>query len=296
MSRSPFASTVTVGEAVPCGTPILRFLEMRFASVPTGIWEDRLDNGLVTGADGAAFSRGTLVSPMMVLHYFREVPHEEPIPFTEAVVYEDAHLIVACKPHFLPVIPSGKFVNETLLTRLRVHFDEPELTPVNRIDRETAGLVLFSRQKKSRGLYQGLFMDRKVHKTYEALSAFAMAGDGPCRVENRLAAGEPWFRMAEVEGAVNAISTIEKIDSHGGETLYRICPLTGKKHQIRLHMCALGTPILNDRFYPTLLDEAPPDYKNPLKLLAKTLRFIDPISGKEHHFASPRSLFDPQSQ
>lgn len=290
MSRSPFASTVTVGEAVPRETPILFFLEGRFPSIPVGIWEARLESGLVTDTKGASLSRETLVSPMMVLHYFREVDHEEPIPFQEEVVYSDDHLIVACKPHFLPVIPSGKFVNETLLTRLRRRFNAPDLIPVNRIDRETAGLVLFSRQKKSRGLYQGLFMNRQVSKVYEALSASHSAIDGPFQVENRLVEGEPWFRMKEEAGTPNAISTIERVAFHGRGALYRIRPLTGKKHQIRLHLCTIGAPILNDRLYPTLLDEAPPDYENPLRLLAKELRFIDPLSGKSHHFVSPRSL------
>ncbi|BCS97319.1 hypothetical protein DSLASN_29510 [Desulfoluna limicola] len=290
MSRSPFASTVTVGEAVPCGTPILSFLEGRFPSIPVSTWEARLDGGLVTDDKGEAMSREAQVSPMMVLHYFREVADEEPIPFYEEVVFKNDHLIVACKPHFLPVIPSGKFVNETLLTRLRKRFDTPDLTPVNRIDRETAGLVLFSRQKKTRGLYQGLFMDRQVSKVYEAVSEHLATGDGPFHVENRLVKGEPWFRMKEEQGPPNAVSTIEIIAPHVKGALYRIRPVTGKKHQIRLHMSSIGAPIQNDPLYPTLLDEAPPDYENPLKLLAKELSFIDPLSGKAARFVSPRSL------
>lgn len=290
MSRSPFASTVTVGEAVSCGTPILSYLEARFPSIPVSVWEARLEGGLVTDDKGGALSRDAQVSPMMVLHYYREVEDEEPIPFYEEVVFENDHLIVACKPHFLPVIPSGKFVNETLLTRLRKRFDTPDLIPVNRIDRETAGLVLFSRQKKTRGLYQGLFMDRKVSKAYEAVSEHLPAGQGPFHVENRLVKGEPWFRMKEEQGTPNAVSTIDIIAPHGSGALYRVRPVTGKKHQIRLHMSSIGAPIQNDPLYPTLLDEAPPDYENPLKLLAKELSFIDPISGKAVHFVSPRSL------
>ncbi len=290
MSRSPFASTVTVGEAVPPGTPVLLFFEGRFPSIPLHIWEERLEQGLVTDAEGAVLSRESRVSPMMVIHYFREVAWEAPIPFKEAVIYQDDHILVACKPHFLPVIPSGKFVNETLLTRLKIRFDAPDLIPVNRIDRETAGLVLFSRQKRSRGLYQGLFMNRQVSKVYEALSAFSSAEAGPFRVENRLGAGDPWFRMKAVDGPINATSLIERIAPHGQGALYRIRPITGKKHQIRLHLCSIGAPILNDRLYPTLWEEAPPDYENPLKLLAKELSFVDPISGKSHHFVSPRSL------
>ncbi|WP_300667395.1 pseudouridine synthase [Desulfoluna sp.] len=290
MSRSPFASTVTVGEAIPEGTPILAFLETRFPTIPLDIWASRLDGGLVTDAQGRPLSHATRVSPMMVLHYFREVAYEEPVPFVEEVIYADDHLIVACKPHFLPVIPSGKFVNETLLARLRKRFDTPDLAPVNRIDRETAGLVLFSRQKKSRGLYQSLFMDRKVSKVYEALSLSRPETEGPFHVENRLVSGDPWFRMKVEAGTPNAMSTLECLSPRGKGGLYRICPLTGKKHQIRLHMCAIGAPIANDRLYPILLEEAPPDYENPLKLLAKEVLFTDPISGKACHFVSPRSL------
>lgn len=290
MSRSPFASKVTVGEGVAAGTPVLAFLAARFPKVPVSTWEGRLDGGLVTDGEGHALSRAARVAPMMVLRYFREVAHEAPIPFAEEVIYADDHLIVACKPHFLPVIPSGKFVNETLLTRLRKRFDAPELTPVNRIDRETAGLVLFSRRKQTRGLYQGLFMDRKVSKAYEALSLTRPDAEGPLRVENRLVSGDPWFRMREEAGAPNALSSIELIAPRGKGGLYRIRPVTGKKHQVRLHMCAIGAPIQNDRLYPTLLDEAPPDYDNPLKLLAKEVSFTDPVSGTPRRFVSPRSL------
>ena len=290
MSRSPYASTVTVGEAIPCGTPILSFLGTRFPSIPVSTWEARLEDGLVTDGKGGVLSRNAQVSPMMVLHYFREVADEEPIPFYEEVVFENDHLIVACKPHFLPVIPSGKYVNETLLTRLRNRFDASDLIPVNRIDRETAGLVLFSRQKKTRGLYQGLFMDRQVSKVYEAISEHLAVGEGPFRVENRLVKGEPWFRMKEEQGTPNAVSTIDIIAPHVKGALYRIQPVTGKKHQIRLHMNSIGAPIQNDPLYPTLLDESPPDYEHPLKLLAKELSFVDPISGKAVRFVSPRSL------
>jgi len=290
MSRSPFASTVTVGEAVPAGTPILEFLAARFPAVPSGVWEARLDSGLVTDEKGAALTRDAVVVPMMVLRYYREVAHEDPIPFAEEVVHVDDHLIVACKPHFLPVIPAGKFVNETLLIRLRNRFNTPELIPVNRIDRETAGLVLFSRRKETRGLYQGLFMERKVSKVYEAVSLNRPEAGGPFRVENRLVEGHPWFRMKEGAGPSNAVSTIELIASKGTGGLFRISPVTGKKHQVRLHMCAIGAPIENDRLYPDLLDEAPPDFERPLKLLAKEVRFTDPVSGEPRHFISPRSL------
>ncbi|VVS92075.1 pseudouridine synthase [Desulfoluna spongiiphila] len=290
MSRSPFASTVTVGEAVPSGTPILDFLGARFPAVPPGIWEARLDGGLVTDERGGTLSRTARVEPMMVLRYFREVAHEDPIPFDEEVIHVDDHLIVACKPHFLPVIPAGKFVNETLLTRLRKRFDTPDIIPVNRIDRETAGLVLFSRLKESRGLYQGLFMERKVSKVYEAVSLNRPERGRSFHVENRLVEGHPWFRMTEDAGSPNAVSDIELIAPRGAGGLYRISPVTGKKHQVRLHMCAIGAPIENDRLYPDLLDEAPPDFERPLKLLAKEVRFTDPVSGEPRHFISPRSL------
>lgn len=290
MSRSPYASTVTVGEAVPSGTPILAFLEARFPAVSSDVWEARLDSGLVTDEKGAALTRDAVVSPLMVLRYYREVAHEDPIPFAEEVVHVDDHLIVACKPHFLPVIPAGKFVNETLLTRLRNRFDNPELIPVNRIDRETAGLVLFSRQKETRGLYQGLFMEKKVSKVYEALSLSRPDGVGPFHVTNRLVKGDPWFRMAVGEGPCNAESTIELMEPKGAGGLFRISPVTGKKHQVRLHMCAIGAPIENDRLYPDLLDEAPPDFERPLKLLAKEVRFIDPVTQTPRRFISPRSL------
>lgn len=290
MSRSPFASKATAPDHVRPGTTLMDFLVARFPKIPASVWAARFRRALITNDKGEALTAESLLLPGMAVHYFREVEDEEPIPFQEQVIHEDAHLIVACKPHFLPVIPSGKFVNETLLTRLQKRFDEPDLTPINRIDRETAGLVLFSRKKESRGLYQGLFMDRKVGKVYEALSHHRPDTPGPFDIENRLVKGDPWFRMAQEPGESNAISRIELVEPRGEGGLFRIVPLTGKKHQIRLHMCAIGAPIANDPFYPTLQDEAPENYAAPLKLLAKEIRFTDPVTGEPRHFISPRLL------
>ena len=290
MSRSPFPSKVTVPDRVRWSS-VLAFLLERFSTIDAGVWQERLQSGLVTTAEGLPLKAESPVFPGMRIHYYREIVHEEKIPFEEAVLYEDEHLVVACKPHFLPVIPSGRFVRETLLTRLQIRLGEPDLTPVNRIDRETAGLVLFSRKKETRGLYQSLFMNRQVEKVYEALSESCPEGPGPFVVENRLIKGEPWFRMKEETGEINAVSRIEKVETQGADTLFRVAPLTGKKHQIRLHMCRIGAPIKYDPFYPELKEQAPDDFTSPLKLLSKELRFKDPRTGQMRHFISKRTLF-----
>ena len=198
---------------------------------------------------------------------------------------------MADKPAFLPVVPAGGYVKETLLARLQAETGIEDLVPLHRLDRETAGLVLFSVDPSTRAAYAGLFSGERIRKTYEAL---AVAATEPAlrewRVENRLESGEPFFRMAIVPGAPNARSTIRLLAWKDGRGRFEIRPETGKKHQIRLHMLAIGYPILNDRLYPELLPEGPPDHAHPLQLLAKRLEFVDPVSGEARCFESEQTL------
>lgn len=226
------------------------------------------------------------------MHYYREVVDEAPIPFLESLLHVDGHLVVADKPHFLPVIPSGGFVEETLLRRLMRRLDNPDLVPLHRIDRATAGLVLFSASRASRSAYQALFQQQLIEKRYEALAPPLPAQAFPKTRRSRLVRGEPFFRTQEVEGEPNSETRIEVMardhtvgrdDDHWRYALY---PITGKKHQLRVHMAALGAPILNDPWYPVLTDRDVDDYQRPLKLLAKALAFVDPLSGERREFES----------
>jgi tRNA pseudouridine32 synthase/23S rRNA pseudouridine746 synthase len=292
MSISASASTVTLPRENPQGfAGILDFLDHRFPRMGREVWAGRIRKKLVTTEDGSPV---TLETPYLAgarVHYYREVEIELVVPFQEKILFLDDHLLVACKPHFLPVVPSGPYVNETLLNRLKQYTCNPDLVPINRIDRETAGLVLFSVQPETRGLFQSLFMDRKVTKTYEAVTLWPdTGGTVPDRMENRIVRGEPWFRNRIVPGNPNAVTRVKLLETRDNRARFRLFPETGKKHQLRLHLSAMGCPIVNDRCYPGLLPKQKDDWDRPLQLLSKQVAFMDPISGEERVFTSSRTL------
>lgn len=262
----------------------------RFPAVSRERWSDRFLRGLVLDALQQPLP---LDAPYRVgarVFYFREVPQETPIPFTETVLYRDDHLLVADKPHFLPVMPAGRFVEETLLRRLIRRFDNPDLVPLHRIDRHTAGLVLFSVNRDSRAAYQALFREQKIKKYYEAIAPALAQHNFPLRRTTRLDAGEPFFRMQEVGGAANSETLIEVRARRDPLWRYALSPVTGKKHQLRVHMAALGAAICDDPIYPELREEAADDYSQPMRLLAQRLTFVDPLSGVERRFESRLTL------
>ena len=220
------------------------------------------------------------------IFYYRELLDEKPIPFRERVIYQDEHILVADKPHFLPVVPSGRFLHETLLVRLRKQTNLTELVPIHRLDKETAGVLLFSLNPKTRGHYTALFRERKIRKVYHALApAPARFQDQsfPLTRRSRIVRGETFFRMKETNGEPNSETYIEQLNNDP-VTLYQLAPTTGRKHQLRVHLSALGIPILNDTLYPQRSFPEDDDFSRPLKLLANSISFRDPLSGKEHYF------------
>ncbi len=277
---------------LPAGTwsTVLDCLCSRFAAISREQWLQRMARGRVLDADRNAIGPDTAYQAGLVIHYFREVAQERPIPFVENLIHVDEHLVVVDKPHFLPVIPAGRFVAETLLARLTARLNNPNLVPLHRIDRGTAGLVMFSACRATRGDYQTLFRDAAIDKHYEALAPALHDLEFPCTRASRLVAGTPFFRMREVDGVANARSRVEVLEKDGPLWRYRLTPLTGKKHQLRVHMAALGAAIANDPFYPELRDEAADDYDAPLKLLARGLAFIDPLTGVRRIFSSELGL------
>lgn len=269
---------------------LLDFLCQRFAGIPRATWEARMQAGRVHDADGSVLGTTAPYRAGRLIHYYRDLPEEPPIPFAATILHRDDHLLVADKPHFLPTIPSGRFLRETLLVRLKQQTGLDDLIPLHRLDRATAGLVLFSVNPATRGAYSALFAERRIDKTYEALAPTRTALAFPLTYRSRLVGSAPFFRMTEVDGTPNTETRIERIGTLGAISRYRLTPLTGRKHQLRVHMAALGMPIVNDLWYPALLDDAVDDYTRPLKLLARSLRFIDPLTGAERGFESQLAL------
>ncbi|MEO5658526.1 MAG: RluA family pseudouridine synthase [Polaromonas sp.] len=266
------------------------FLVERFPAITRQTWLDRMAAGLVADEFGVAVTPERPYRGHMRLYYYRALDSELRIPFEAAVLYQDAHLVVADKPHFLPVTPSGHYLQETLLVRLKNQLGLDSLVPIHRIDRETAGLVLFSIQPAERDAYQALFRQREVSKQYEAIAAWHPELQFPLVRKTRIVADEPFFRQREVAGAPNSETLIELLAVMGDRARYALSPVTGKKHQLRVHMNALGIAILNDRIYPPVQMTLDDDFARPLQLLARSIAFTDPISGQLRQFESRLGL------
>ena len=269
---------------------ILDFLQQRFPHVSAAQWLSRLTRGLVVDETGRRIQPDSPYRAGACIFYYRELELEIPVPFVEQILFEDEHLLAVDKPHFLPGLPAGRFLQETLLTRLRNKGQTEELVPLHRLDRETAGVMLFSRNKSTRGQYSLLWQKRQVNKVYEALAPGSPQLDFPLTRRSRLIPGEPFFRMQEIPGTPNTTTCIEVISESKGLTRYRARPLTGRKHQIRVHFAALGIPLRHDKLYPEITPSAADDFSQPLGLLAKSISFRDPLTGQEREFTSGLSL------
>lgn len=271
---------------------LLDFLCQRFPNVERAQWIERIRTQEVVNQAGQRLHERSLCSDAQVVFYYREVEHETHIPFSEQILWQDEHLTVVDKPHFLPVTPAGLFLQQTLLTRLRQTLDNPHISPIHRLDKDTAGVMLFANQPKSRGAYQQLFQHHAIHKIYHAVAATRTDLTFPLTYESCLIESDTqFFKMRESTGAPNSRTTIKLLNHRAdGLSLYQLEPQTGKKHQLRAHMNALGMPIVNDFFYPSAQSMHAIDYDKPLQLLAKSIAFIDPISHQARFFSSPRQL------
>jgi tRNA pseudouridine32 synthase/23S rRNA pseudouridine746 synthase len=269
---------------------LLAFLVEHFDHIDEAVWRLRLEQNEVVDQVGQPLRADSPYRPGSCIHYYREVPHEPLVPFQENILFRDQRLLVVDKPHFLASIPAGSHLRETLLVRLRAKLDVPDLAPIHRLDRETAGVMLFCLDAASRGAYQSLFEQRRVRKCYEAIAPYRADLILPHVQCSRLQERPDCFLMRQVEGAPNSETRIELLERRGEHALYRLEPHTGKKHQLRAHMAALGIPILNDRWYPQPQADQCDDYRRPLKLLARSIAFADPFSGEPRHFESGLSL------
>jgi tRNA pseudouridine32 synthase/23S rRNA pseudouridine746 synthase len=269
---------------------------------PQGI-EDRFDAGEIVGEAGVPLDRTTPLRRHTFIWYYRSLPPETRIPVELNILHQDDHPLVVDKPHFLPTTPGGTYIQESALVRLRNQLQLPDLIPMHRLDRMTAGVLLFSTNPATRGKYQVLFEKRQVQKEYECVSAAEPAAghaavDFPVVVRNRMTKSRSYLLAEVVDGEPNAETRIERLRPVAGpaggsdpaRALYRLEPHSGKTHQLRVHMASLGLGIVNDAFYPELLDKAPDDYTRPLQLLARGIRFVDPISGNPVEYRSRLEL------
>ncbi|MFT3856734.1 MAG: pseudouridine synthase [Aquabacterium sp.] len=273
---------------------VLAFLAHRIPAVSHDDWAARMARGEVMDHEGQPLAPDAAYRPQTKVYYWRSLPFEHPIPFEEGVVFQDEWLVIADKPHFLPVTPKGRYLQETLLVRLKRRLGLDTLVPMHRIDRETAGLVAFTIQPATRDAYQALFRDKRVRKSYEAIAPLNPALRFPLTHRSRLEESERFMAMHEVAGPPNAETEVTLLETADGWGRFLLQPITGQKHQLRAHMAALGMPLVNDQIYPELMPaqpaHEPPDVSRPLQLLARSLAFEDPVTGQARHFDCGRSL------
>jgi len=274
---------------------VLAFLAHRFPAVAD--WPRRLARGDVLDARGRPLAADARCAAGDLLWYWRDPPPEARVPFELELLHRDEHLVVVDKPHFLPAIPAGRHLRETALVRLRHALGIATLAPIHRLDRETAGVLVFSVRPADRGAYHALLRERAVHKVYEAIAPWRAELAQPLLARHRLEqqAGGGFMQVRLAPGEPNAEALIEFVERVGpGLALYRLSPRTGRTHQLRVQMNALGAPIVGDRIYPTLWPEpapdAEPDWSHPLQLLAREIAFTDPVTRQERRFASRRTL------
>jgi tRNA pseudouridine32 synthase/23S rRNA pseudouridine746 synthase len=289
MREGVSASVVSVPEGAP---HLLDFLAQRMPGIARSEWAERLAQGLVLHEDGQIALPDQACHAGQRLYYYRHLANEPTLPFEATIVFEDEHLLVADKPHFMPVTPSGRYVQQSLLVQLKRQTGCADLVPLHRIDRETAGLVLLGKRLQDRDAYHALFRDHQMHKTYHAVAAAAQGQTLPEVYASRLVPGEPFFRTQEVAGVPNSETRLRVLRTQGARALYQLEPVTGKRHQLRVHMNALGLPIEGDAFYPQVLrgPDAPEDFSQPLQLLAHSVAFVDPITEQDRIFSSAQQL------
>lgn len=244
--------------------------------------------GEVVCADGTVVTASTVLPPDAHVYLYRDLPDEVPVPFAVPILYRDENLVVVDKPHFLATMPRGGHVAQTALVRLRRSLDLPELSPAHRLDRLTAGVLVFTTRREVRGAYQSLFARGQVTKTYLAQAPVDARQTFPRTVRSRIVKRRGSLQAVEEPGEPNAETLVERCGP-----LYRLTPRTGRTHQLRVHMASLGIPITGDPLYPDVVDVAPDDFSTPLQLLAHRLEFDDPLTGEARLFLSERTLPGP---
>ena len=286
-------SKLSLPQTNPGVSTVLEYLIIKFPYIDAQIWQKRITDGKVHCHDGSLITTLSPFKAQQRIYYYREVENEPIIPFEESILFQDEHILVAYKPHFLPVVPGGKYVNECLQNRLRQSTGIETLQAIHRLDRVTAGLVIFSVDPNTRHRYHHLFETRQIDKTYQAIAQINSRENligHEWEVKNRIVQSKPKFRMCITEGEINSHSVIRCLQQSDEKALFELDPVTGKTHQLRLHMQTLGWPILNDKYYPQLQPLSSDNYSTPLQLLAKKIEFIDPVTLQQRSFSYGSNL------
>ena len=285
------ASTLYLPKHTPPPSSLFDFLCQKFAHISPKQWQQRFKQGQILSSTGKVLDQSTPYQHGTFIYYYRFVENESCIPFTYELLFENDDLMVVDKPHFLPVTPAGSYVQHTLLTRLKSATKNPQLSPIHRLDKDTAGLMLFSKNAKTRHLYQALFEKQNIHKVYHAIAQTTHQHQIPKTISLHLERGTPFYVMqVNPNKPANSHTHIKLLTQNGDWAKYELTPITGKLHQLRAHLNHLGIPIKNDPYYPTITHQARDDFSKPLQLLAKSLSFCDPVTKRDFSFTSSKEL------
>lgn len=260
---------------------------------PAGV-DRQLAAGGFVDAVGQPWSGAEPYRANTFVWFHRELRDEPVVPFAEEILHQDERIVIADKPHFLSTIPRGRHIVQSLVVRLRQRLGLPELGPAHRLDRLTAGIVLLTTEPRWRAPYQQLFERREVRKTYRAIAPFDPALQLPRHLGGHIVKRRGSLQAELIAGEQdNAATWLELLEQRGDWAEYRLSPETGRTHQLRVQLNALGLPILGDPLYPEVLDVSVDDFTTPLRLVAESLEFTDPIDGTERRYVSQRALTWP---
>lgn len=314
---------LTPNNAAP--VTIADYLVARFYPNDPQIIHARFNTGEVRLDDGTILSSDSPYMPGERIWYFRELADEPQLPSDMPVLYEDEHVLAIDKPHFLPTTPRGSYIAQTALTKLRVREQNPLLIPIHRLDRPTAGVLLFAKTVQARRPFQMMFQHRQASKTYRAVAPVpsdvtateqALSTEGLQvrshiqKIRDQLQVQQLSEQECAAQGVEpNTLTTVkilrtftpsaQAVEGWRAEpalnkkqewALYDLEPHTGKTHQLRAHLNLLGSPILGDVLYPQVLPDTPDRPEYPLQLLAYSLHFEHPITGERVDLHSGRSL------
>lgn len=292
--RLPMINGVTASKAFldanMASDTVYQHLCQQFPHIAATEWQQRFEDGLVYSHLGEVLSLDAPFIPNQHIYYYRFLAHEIHVPFQHRILFENENLLVVDKPHFLTMSPTGKYIQETLLVRLKNATQNPDLTPIHRLDRETAGVVLFAKTVAARAAYQQMFATRQVQKTYHAIAPYSPDLQFPMTTQYRMEKGEPFYTMRVVPGESNSKTHIDLLERKAAMAKYLLKPITGKQHQLRVHLSQLGIAIRNDSFYPNVQHKPDDDFSAPLQLLAKSIAFVDPITQQNMYFESDFEL------
>ncbi|MDE3000560.1 MAG: RluA family pseudouridine synthase [Gemmatimonadota bacterium] len=281
------------------GETVLQFYLRRYSHSTRETWRKRIVSGDVRLDDGPTTPCTRLFAGQRLT--YRRRPWREPdAPCSFALLYEDDHVVAAAKPAGLPVLPGGHHLRNTLLARVREQYPEtPGPAPLHRLGRGTSGLVLFARSELARRVLSEDFRNRRVCKIYRALVA---GTDMPDRFAVDVPIGRIPFAPTGYLYAATSVGKPARTECRvldrnpdSNRSLLRVNLVTGRAHQIRIHLAAAGHPLIDDPLYraggrpavPAAGDRAPLPGDIGYHLHAHELHFAHPATGRKVHLTCP---------